>query len=339
MRGKKLIEDELKLPFEQLFDPKNNSPLFYYPRNSQKASPDTELAGDIIPRCSESVKSWVPDPKGAFSSPPPDINDANQGCSLDCWFVAALASVAWTWPYYIKKQLPNSPVTCYLNLAKGDPAIQDPPYLPDAGTNWTKIKTEAPGTKFALPWRSPTVGDWVFCHPCTDHPHVIWSGLMEKNYGNFWKLNGCTDDAPNIGLFGAGNPLQALFHITGRRYYNDQDQASDANHVKSAFYTTDFDSPEKLFDKIYSACYVINNANSAMTKSPMVAMTYKTERLPTRQTVFRNLTKTRGRVSNIPPTVSLPCTHTQSLVLTVIPQPGKSTLSSATRGGCRSSIH
>jgi hypothetical protein len=278
---KKLIEDELKLPFEKLFDPSNNSPLFYYPQNFPATGPDTEKAGEPSLRCTDSVQSWKPDDKGTFSSPPPDINEANQGCSLDCWFVAALASVAWAWPDYIKRQLPLN--ACYLKLAKGDPAIPNPPYLPEAGTDWKSIKMDPYKTSMALPWRSQTIGDWVFCHPCSDHPHVLWSGLFEKAYGNFWKLGGSGDDAPICGSFGTGNPLQALFHLTGKRYYTDLDQRNYPNHTRSAFYTSDFGAPENLFDTIYSACYAVVTGNPpppyvpAMTKFPMVAMTYTTE--------------------------------------------------------------
>jgi len=280
---KKLIEENLHLPFDKLFDPKHHSPLFYYPRNSAQTGPDMDKAGDIIPRCTAAVQSWKPDPTGAFSSPPPDINDANQGCSLDCWFVAALASVAWTWPQYIKRQLPLNAVTCYLSLAKGDPALLDPPYLPVEGISWKAITMERKGSSFSLPWRSPVIGEWVFCHPCSDHPHVIWSGMLEKAYGNFWKLNGSAEDNPNIGLFPTGNPLHALFHLTGKRFYTAIDEQNNANHIKSAFFTTDFDAPEKVFNTIYSACYAVVVGNPAppyvpaMTKYPMVAMTYKTE--------------------------------------------------------------
>jgi hypothetical protein len=111
---KKLLETVFRCKYHKLFDPQHGSPLFSS-RNSPRDSAKFQSGGTGETRCTAAVQNWLPNAAGTFSSPnpPPGINDAVQGCSLNCWFVAALASVAWTWPDYIKTWLAGQ---CRLRL-------------------------------------------------------------------------------------------------------------------------------------------------------------------------------------------------------------------------------
>ncbi|OPX64526.1 MULTISPECIES: C2 family cysteine protease [unclassified Methanoregula] len=281
---KKIIEEELQLPFDQLFDPKNGSPLFPDITKADKNSPQSARTGDSVPRCSSAVSIWSVNNAGGFACPPPDINDVNQGCSLNCWFTAALASYAWTWPDLVKRSLVNN-ATCYLYLYKGDPAIIQPPYMPAAGVKFTPVR-ENDKTSYALPWGAKGPGDWVYCRPSTANPNAYWSALYEKCYADFYKLDGYEKDTPNIAKFDTGNPLNSLTHLTGKRYYTKLDYDNDKTQTQSAFNMTEFDPADTkgdtVFDTIYKRCYIVVSANNpapfvpGMTLYPMTAWTYTT---------------------------------------------------------------
>jgi hypothetical protein len=49
---KKIIEEEFNLPFDQLFDPKNNSPLFPETGTLAKNNPQSAMTGDHLPSAS-----------------------------------------------------------------------------------------------------------------------------------------------------------------------------------------------------------------------------------------------------------------------------------------------
>jgi len=277
---KKLLETVFKCPYHKLFDPQHGSPLFNS-RNSPRDTAKFQSEGTGETRCTAAVQNWLPNSAGTFSSPnpPPGINDAVQGCSLNCWFVAALASVAWTWPDYIKTWLAGQ---CKLRLFKGDPSGTTPPYMPADGTDYTPSGAFYT-TGLPLPFGSNGVGDWVCCRPDTPHPNVLWSALFEKAYAKFWQLPDAPADQPYPTKFGTHSPLNALVHLTGKRYYSklDVDNYPLKNYVRTFFDMVEFSSADDIFDKIYKQCYILHGgepdvpvAVPAMTRYPMVAWTY-----------------------------------------------------------------
>lgn len=283
---KKKLEDTLGRPFHQLFDPKFGSPLFY-PQNTDAPNdnPGTIITGEDQLRLSLSVGGWGFYPGKFLPRVPPDANDAIQGCSLDCWFIAALASIAWIWPDLIKNWYADTNPKTYLGFWKpNQDSTAPPPYMPPVGGNlWDaayspKIKYFA--SNYSLAYGEKGIGDWVFTRPQTPTPDVLWSALYEKSYANFYKRTVPENDTPDISKFNEGNPLISLIHLTGKRFYTKDDVINAGTKgitlTQTAFDITEFPDENTIFDKIYSMCYTIpgDPQTSSITASPMVAWTY-----------------------------------------------------------------
>jgi hypothetical protein len=290
---KDLLEKELKFKYHKLFDPKHGSPLFSRVRNTRGKTKTLSIdTGECAPRMVREIKSWKTPAGSSFSSPnpPPSLHDANQGCSLNCWFVAALASVAWTWPDLIAKTL-----VCSIKLYKGAAGTVAPTYMPADGTDYTPVLSRTATLSLDLPFGEGGTGDWIYCRPNTN-PAALWSSLYEKVYGNFCQLYNYPYDKPDPVNFPTGNPLIPLVHITGKKYYSELlvnnlvnkglVPADQAENTRTVFDTTYFASADALFSLIYSKCYhppvvypngIIPPAEPRMTSYPMVAWTYPSE--------------------------------------------------------------
>ena len=291
---KDLLEKELKFKYYKLFDPKHGSPLFSQTRDIKGINqPLSDDVGECAPRMIRQISSWNTPAGSSFfgPNPPPTIHDANQGCSLNCWFVAALASVAWTWPDLIAKTS-----TCTIKLYKGAAGTVAPTYMPPDGTDYTPALART-STGLAVPFGENGNGDWIYCRPKTN-PVSLWSSLYEKVYAKFCKLYDYTNDKPDPVQFPTGCPLNPLIHLTGKKYYSELlvanmvkkgiVPAEEAENTRTVFDTTYFASADALFSMIYSKCYhppvvypggIIPPAEPRMTSYPMVAWTYSSEKL------------------------------------------------------------
>jgi len=286
---KKLLETEFRLPYHRLFDPAHGSPLFSHGKKiiENTLSPSVET-GELAPRMTVPVENWMPYPGGTFSSPQPspDISDVNQGCSLNCWFAASLASVAWTWPDKITKI-----GACSIKYYKGITS-NVPPYMPADGVDYTPVLA-LQSTNLNLPFGKGGAGNWVYCRP-NAHPNALWAALFEKDYARFYQLPDITTDKPDPAGFETGNPLNALVHLTGKKYYskmlvdnlvkNGQIPSEQASNARSTYDMVNFVSPDDVFNKIYDQCFhppvsggILPPAEPRMTIYPMVAWTYSSE--------------------------------------------------------------
>jgi len=282
------FEKEFNIPFHHLFDPMHGSPLFSHKTQATSTESVKKIeTGETATRCSKEVAGWGQYSGNFLPKSPPDINDANQGCSLNCWFVAALASVAWVWPDLIKNPYDASFKT-YLKFYKSNPesgAI--PPYMPPVGSNvWDAAyspKSKYYTSNYSLPYRSGGIGNWIYSSPNPAAATTLWPALIEKTYAYFYQLAGSSSDTPDISRFGTGNPLDSLLHLTGKRFYSKDDVNNAAAQnpgvalTQTAFFMTEFADENSVFNAIYNKCYKISSGISAMTTTPMVAWTYPTE--------------------------------------------------------------
>ncbi|MDD1664344.1 MAG: C2 family cysteine protease [Methanomicrobiales archaeon] len=218
------------IEYSRLFDPdiKYRSPL--YPREGREVLKAGSGKEYLLRRrtgatpCTASVARWAtldwtypaPPPPASSTSPGgPYGIDVMQGCAADCYFVAALSSVAWTSP----------------TLLQGKPDTSSPPrhkykfYAPAATSN---LKV---GRSIAV-----DAGDGiVFAHPMDGDS--VWPSVYEKAYAVFRKIQPV--ETPDITQLNTGNPATTLFEITGLPI--------DARFVREF-------SPERLFEFISTKC-------------------------------------------------------------------------------------
>jgi hypothetical protein len=184
------------------------------------------------------------------------IDDAVQGCTKNCYFIAALASVAFV-------KYTNFPVSAAKSALKDSYDITF--YYPDGQT----YRTITIGSDLVLESAGNTP---VFSRPSTSNE--VWPAIYEKAYGAFLVLLqsdlpfngrvGCSNyPRPNLSDFAGGNPLESLEHITG------------ASWVLNSTYFNTKDIPGKCFEKIWNANYSEDSVNG-ITRYPMVAWTYFT---------------------------------------------------------------
>lgn len=104
----KLLEDTLGRPYDELFDPKHDSP----PYPGLKLHTDTlmvepseipELGVGAFAAATVGASTVWLDP-GDYFELGADLNDPVQGASPDCYFIAALSSVAWALTFQIAQR-------------------------------------------------------------------------------------------------------------------------------------------------------------------------------------------------------------------------------------------
>lgn len=234
---KKLIEETLKIPYEKLFDPKYDSPL--YPnlkinlQNKIFEKNDKYHPIYIIPKLSEG-NNWV-DP-GDFFEEGTELTDPIQGAVANCYFIAALTSIAWARPYVIAQR----------NRATG---LNQEQFV-DMIEFHSKGKTEKIEVSEKLPVIPPSN---ALIYARSSEVGEIWPGVYEKAYAK-WKTHD-TGDTPNILATAYGSAVGALVELTG---------------LPSKSFSNQNMTPSEIWQKIRSNCI------SHKTFNPMVAWTYGT---------------------------------------------------------------
>ena len=173
---------------------------------------------------------------GDFFKEAAEFSDPIQGVVGDCYFVAALASLAWARPYDIVHRTRATGVEQerFVNMIR----------FFSTGRRPTK---EVEVTE-RLPLRA---GSHRFIYCRSREAGEIWPALYEKAYA-VWR-SGADTDRPNIPNLAGGDPVAAAAHLTGLgRYY----------------YGTRGRSPDDLWGLVRS------NSRSYKTFNPMVAWTY-----------------------------------------------------------------
>ena len=256
--AKSYLYKAFHLSYSQLFDPnpKFKSPLYRglprewkgLKRGAREGKPSSGSGEEFLfsrrtraSPCTGNVSDWTTLPGWTWPGPPPSPTpgqfgvDAMQGCAADCYFIAALSSVAWANPARLTgKTVPGQPPMHKYKFS-------------DAASGTANVRT------LARPLAVDANGSLVFARP-TDNIRV-WPSLYEKAYAVIQRLQ--DPDKPDITQLDSGNPVTTLFEIAG--------SPVDARFVSS------FD-PRSLFDFINARCGTTETGGR--TLCPMVTWTY-----------------------------------------------------------------
>jgi hypothetical protein len=236
------LEQAFQMPYNRLFDPTKGSPLF---------------VGDTRPCTPYPVNKWTPYPEVSAYVDTFGYTDPVQGVLPDCYFLAALSSVAFVTP----EKLPNQMTAPYSYSFYKPPTVEGGPATKESVTGVSK----------SLPL--DINNQYRYSKSFT--PSEIWVAMYEKAFAK-WK-NQALGDKPDYSLICTGDPVLALLNLTGLKYttyktgivlaenstatrYSTQDFKSDATSTNST----------KIFDKIRKQCII----PSYKVKFPMVTYTY-----------------------------------------------------------------
>lgn len=238
----KLLEKTLGFEHSKLFDPKFGSPLYpgltYKPEAKALVRAETPavagkpalLAKPVVEVGGTTV--WV-DP-GDFFEEATEFSDPVQGALGDCYFIAALSSVAWARTYVIAQRTRATAV--------GTNDFVDMVEFYKAG------KPEKVEVTEKIPLISPNN---TFIYARSSEKGEIWPAVYEKAYAK-WRT-GVTTDTPDYAPIAGGDPVGAAAQLTGLTpyYFGNASMTADAIWQK-----------------------VRENSVSAKTFNPMVAWTY-----------------------------------------------------------------
>jgi hypothetical protein len=196
-----LLADTLGHPYEKLFDPKFDSPLYMGLQLDKETKTMKQVKATTGPKGAAKAFNdvlattiWA-DP-GDFFEEGTELTDPVQGALGDCYFIAALSSVAWARPYVIAQR----------NRAIG-PAQQqfvDMIEFFRAG-KWTKVEVRE-----LIPLTSPGNS---FIYARSSETGEIWPAVYEKAYAK-WRTND-SGDTPNYNPIAGGDPVGAMQQLTG----------------------------------------------------------------------------------------------------------------------------
>ena len=242
---RKFLEKTLEVPYEKLFDPRNESPLYVGLRLDPRSM--VMERAEMLPSNQASFKAltevrastvWI-DP-GDFFEECTELTDPVQGALGDCYFIAALSSIAWARPYVIAQR----------TRATGTGQQQ----FVDMIEFFSGGKAEKVDVTELLPLQSPAN---AFIYARSAEAGEIWPAIYEKAYAK-WRTKD-TGDQPNYAPIAGGDPVAALSQLTGL----------------SPFYIWNTSlSAHDLWQKIRGNCI------SYKTFNPMVAWTYSTSPNP-----------------------------------------------------------
>lgn len=245
----KLLADTLGHPYEKLFDPKHDSPIYAgleldrktnvmrrakevtKPKEAPKAFVEA-MATAFIKAMATTI--WV-DP-GDFFEEGTELTDPVQGGLGDCYFIAALSSVAWARPYVIAQRTRATGL--------GQQQFMDMIEFYSGG-KWTKIEVSE-----LIPMISP--GN-LFIYARSSEAGEIWPAVYEKAYAK-WRTND-SGDQPNYNPIAGGDPVGAMQQLTG---------------LTPTYIGNSSLSAHDIWQKVRG------NSISRKTFNPMVAWTYGT---------------------------------------------------------------
>jgi hypothetical protein len=201
---KKLLEESLGFAYEELFDPKHGSPLYaglrFDPARNTMEKADLKSTAEGPVKALIDVGTtvvWV-DP-GDFFEQGAEMLDPVQGALGDCYFIAALSSVAWARTYVIAQRARATDAAgAFVDMIE---------FFGSAG--WAKVEVTE-----QIPLRSPG-NSYIYCR--SSDPGEIWPAVYEKAYAK-WRTND-TDDRPNYAPIAGGDPVGAARQLTGLTAY------------------------------------------------------------------------------------------------------------------------
>jgi hypothetical protein len=240
------LEEAFGMPYDQLFDPRTESPLFV-------------KTGDMRPCAPVLNPTWGPNPDGSnYTITSRVYNDPVQGDLPDCYFIAALSSLAFL------KMIPDKQLDTsgYYSFTFYNPPAEAP--VPTAPV------------KITLKHPLDSSGKYHYSKSITKGE--IWIAMYEKAFAS-WV--GSKTDTPDYSKICQGDPMLALMNMTGWKYKSYIKTDADPDPVTSSatrYATQDFSDGTKIYTKIKNAC---NSAGPYyIAKFPMVAYTHDPRILP-----------------------------------------------------------
>jgi hypothetical protein len=244
---KVLSENETKTRLETFFKGRTRNTVIKKLTKGIKMTAEVEtkiqkiILSSVVKELGTSIP-WMPTDKewfdkGDFFKECAELNDPIQGALADCYYIAALSSVAWARPY------------CIVNATRpsgwnndSNPIHRTMFYKDGIGAAQTvEVSELVPVVKTSRAWayaRSNDVSE-------------IWPAVMEKAYAK-WRT-GNTTDFPNLTAIEYGDPVMACAQLmSGSRTYINHDSCS-------------------ADDVIY---LIRSNSLTYRTFNPMVAWTY-----------------------------------------------------------------
>lgn len=240
----KLLEQTLGMPYEKLFDPKFDSPLYAGLKFNpvSKAMERVEIPATASPahlalKNVGAATVWL-DP-GDFFEEAAEITDPIQGGLGDCYFIAALASVAWARTYVIAQRTRA--------VGTGQQQFVDMIEFFKSGASH-KIEVNE-----LLPLHSPGNG---YIYARSSEAGEIWPAIYEKAYVK-WRTSkdptSRSDYSTIYGMIAGGDPVGSAAALTGLTPY---------------YYGTSGLTADAIWQKVRQ------NSISRKTFNPMVAWTY-----------------------------------------------------------------
>jgi hypothetical protein len=264
--SREVLQETLDTPYERLFDPKFDSPLYagleYDPKTQDMVKREVPAVdvGEGIHQVSEDATDadavetdasrepesrdisdilagvaagavWVD--KGTFFKEGSEFSDPIQGAVGDCYLIAALSSVAWARTYDI----------AHRTRATGQSQQQ----FVDQVTFFEGAKKILVEVTETVPVNS--AGNFLYAR--SSEAGEIWPAVYEKAYAK-WRL-ATPGDHPNILGIAGGDPILAAAQLTG---------------LSRNYYATKSTSADTLWTRVRE------NAISRKTFNPMVAWTY-----------------------------------------------------------------
>jgi hypothetical protein len=190
-----LLEKTLGMPYEKLFDPKHNSPVYAglaFDRDQRTMVKALAVGKTATLPVQVEAICWV-DP-GDFFEDGAEMTDPVQGGVGDCYFIAALSSVAWSRTYVVAQRSavgPTGPKDMIEFFKQGAPSSK------------VQITEE-------LPLQSPGNN---FIYARSADPGEIWPAVYEKAYTK-WRTND-PGDRPAYASIAGGDPVGACYALMG----------------------------------------------------------------------------------------------------------------------------
>lgn len=215
--ARRLMEETLGMSYDKLFDPKNDSPLYaglkYQPRTKsmERAEiPPTAVGAHRALIEVEATTVYV-DP-GDFFEDGVELMDPIQGALGDCYFIAALSSVAWARPYVIAHRTRRTDASgSNVDMIEFCKA-----------SKWEKVEVNE-----ILPLTSP--GN-AFIYARSEDPGEIWPAIYEKAYVK-WRTGGIT--LAHYSQIAGGDPVGAAAQLTCLAPHYHWNSSLSANEIWS----------------------------------------------------------------------------------------------------------
>lgn len=270
--------DERSWTYSQLFDPKYCSPIYHgvinlsgYNKCRKFKYHDKTEAFKV---CTEKIKGYcwyspafvdditTPCPSGNLSAAYAEaaqihFDDPVQGCTPDCYFIAALCAVTWARPDKITKMQVNHPNMDLIKMYTTTGTLKRYSF------NAELQLTESNRIAFAKANTHKILDK--------DRPTEVWPSIYEKAYGLYRNeiyqdVTLVAPNKPDISTIPHGSPMEALTNITNFRSWNV--------HINKD------ETPDNIFSTIAGRCDQTppldpNKPCQGKCTVPMVAWTYR----------------------------------------------------------------